>query len=866
MRKILFLALILFFLRNNSFCDTGDFIHVSSPDWRDQIIYFILTDRFNDGDITNNDQKMGEYNPNNPQKYSGGDIQGVIDQIPYLKELGVTAVWLTPVVSNQWWDPWSNNAGYHGYWAENFKELDKHLGNVELYKKLSSELHKNGMYLIQDVVCNHVGNFFRYNGTYDEHDLAKNFELNLDAKPFYKPRQYPFNLNDVRVKKERLANIYNWTPSITDYRDIQQKQRYQMSDLDDLNTNNIIVRKTLLDSFSYWIKEVGVDAFRVDTAAYVEHDFWRYFNPSIERFAKTFGKNDFLIFAETWFNADPNDDKGDLDSVKYLGTKQAPEFNSIINFPMQNDVERVFGRGAPTSYLTYRIKSLYKHYNKPERLVNFIDNHDMSRFLASYKQDSLIQALTFIMTIPGIPSIYYGTEQGFKETRASMFKSGFGSGDIEHFNKNSEYFKIIKELILLRKENSFFRKGKVTVLKDSKNEAGAFVYKIEDETGTGFVVYNTSSIPVLIDNLKTTAKNDEFMVPFFSYNLKANIVSVGDEGLVSLLLPPHSVGVFYKSKEVKSGFKVLPKVERINILNKEKKEKVTSDFILSGNYLFKGSYKNLLLVIDGNFKDAVSIPVYNGVWSIEVPVHNLSNGSHSLVVVAVNRNDQIVSESDVYKLDVERPFKLIADYIDGIKDDSGPNKKYEYPKHETFKGQMDIEKVSLLRSGNNLMLKIKMANPITDSWNPKNGFDHVTFAIYLHVPGAGKGSKIMPYQNSKLPENMEWNYMAYIAGWVNAFYNSKNSSKNNFGLPMNPGADVLVNKKENTVNVIIPARSIGLPKELNGMKIYITTWDYDGLESKYRPLNDKADDFSFGGANPGSALIMDDTVIMTISK
>ncbi|OQY10364.1 MAG: hypothetical protein B6I28_01175, partial [Fusobacteriia bacterium 4572_132] len=101
-----------------------------------------MTDRFNDGDTSNNDQGAGEYNPQKGSHYSGGDIRGIIDKIDYLKKLGVTAVWITPPVANQWWNPWAKFSGYHGYWGENFKKVDKHYGNLEDYKELSAKLHK----------------------------------------------------------------------------------------------------------------------------------------------------------------------------------------------------------------------------------------------------------------------------------------------------------------------------------------------------------------------------------------------------------------------------------------------------------------------------------------------------------------------------------------------------------------------------------------------------------------------------------------------------------------------------------------------------------------------------------------------------
>ncbi len=141
-------------------------LHVASPAWEDQVIYFVMTDRFANGDPLNDDQGSGEFDPANGAKYSGGDLQGIIDQLDYIQGLGATAVWITPPVANQWWDPLQQYGGYHGYWARDLKQVDEHLGTLETYQALSDALHRRGMYLIQDVVPNHMGNFFQYS-SYD---------------------------------------------------------------------------------------------------------------------------------------------------------------------------------------------------------------------------------------------------------------------------------------------------------------------------------------------------------------------------------------------------------------------------------------------------------------------------------------------------------------------------------------------------------------------------------------------------------------------------------------------------------------------------------------------------------------------------
>ncbi|MXX06396.1 MAG: hypothetical protein F4Z71_06505, partial [Gammaproteobacteria bacterium] len=152
--------------------DSGQLLHVASPDWSKQVIYMLMIDRFDDGDPTNNDQGYGEYDPSQPSHFSGGDFQGVIDRLDYLRSLGVTAVWVTPPLYNQWWSTPYQATGWHGYWPVHFQEVDPHYGTLDDYKRLSHELHCRGMYLIQDTIANHVGNFYAYEGEYDPDDTA----------------------------------------------------------------------------------------------------------------------------------------------------------------------------------------------------------------------------------------------------------------------------------------------------------------------------------------------------------------------------------------------------------------------------------------------------------------------------------------------------------------------------------------------------------------------------------------------------------------------------------------------------------------------------------------------------------------------
>ncbi len=193
-----FLVVLLLTLVTLSFADVATFM---KGEWADKVLYMIMIDRFNDGDPSNNNQAKVEYDPKDGAKYSGGDLKGIIDKIDYIKGLGVDGIWITPPVANQWWDPWVNYGGYHGYWARDFKKIDEHFGTLDDYKKLAEVLHKNNMYLIQDIVVNHVGNYFRFkNG---------NFELNTGSIPTSAPTQYPFNLNNYNDPEQQKLAIYH---------------------------------------------------------------------------------------------------------------------------------------------------------------------------------------------------------------------------------------------------------------------------------------------------------------------------------------------------------------------------------------------------------------------------------------------------------------------------------------------------------------------------------------------------------------------------------------------------------------------------------------------------------------------------------
>lgn len=474
-------------------------LHVASPDWRDQIVYFVLTDRFAEGDPSISDQGQGEYDPTDPRCYSGGDLQGIIDHLDYIQALGATSVWITPPVAVQWWNPRVDYGGYHGYWARHFAELDEHVGDLATYRSLARRLHGRGMYLIQDIVCNHTGDFFSYDGPYHHGDPSHNFVINTGSIPTTKPTQAPFHRNDVRDPEQRGEAIYHWTPSIEHPQDPTQRLEYSLYDLDDLNTANPVVRDALKRSYAHWIREVGVDAYRIDTAYHVEVDFWRDFihaRDGMHAVAAETGRNDFFCFGEILLGGDAYDDSAERVHQYYMGPAEDPALDAVLSFPWYFAVRRVIAEGKPTDELAYRINNQMRLYREPLRLPIFLDNHDVDRFAEVGGQAALRQALVLLLTAPGMPVIYYGTEQGFTERRPAMFSNGWGSRGIDSHDTGGPHFELIATLAQLRQQYAAFRRGSADPIASDTQGPGLFVLRRRHETSEALILLNTAAVAV----------------------------------------------------------------------------------------------------------------------------------------------------------------------------------------------------------------------------------------------------------------------------------------------------------------------------------------------------------------------------------
>ncbi len=836
-------------------------LHLPSPDWRDQVIYFVMTDRFADGDPANNDLGAGEFRAGDATRYNGGDLRGLTKRLGYIAGLGATALWITPPVANQWIDPSGSSAGYHGYWAEHFKRVDRHLGTLADYRRLASSLHGRGMYLVQDIVVNHTGNYFGFGPQWSAADPAASYLPHDRTPPVARPSQPPFDRNDPRDPAQRGQAIYHWTPDVTDYADPQQEMNFQMSGLDDLNTENSAVRRALRDSYGWWIREVGVDAFRVDTAFYVPPDYFADFMnskdaqaPGILDVARRTGRRQFHVFGEGFGIDKPFQYAQSRKIERYMtGERGEPLLPGMLNFPLYGALGDVFARGRPTAELGYRITSMMAVHARPHLMPTFVDNHDVDRFLAGGSTAALRQALLAMFTLPGIPVIYYGTEQGFTEQRGAMFAAGFGSGGRDRYDTTAPLYRTIAEISALRRGNRVFTRGKPTLLAANAAQAGALAWRMDHGRSAAFVAFNTAEGEALLDNLETGLPAGSVLTGTYGLGGRPADAVVGAGGRVTLLLPARSGLVWKAGPALPRTTAAAPAMTRLT-LDELPAQPQRGDFTASGT---APPQTRVQLVVDGDVGAArTAVAGADGRWQAVVDTARMADGGVEHRVVAW---DGALAASKAQGFRVDRPWALAVDVEDPPGDDRGPSGRYSYPTDASWGAlrQMDLRRVRAFTSGGALRLEVTTQG-LSRTWSPPNGFDHVVFTIFIELPGQDGGASVMPLQDASLPAGMHWHRRLRAGGWANALFGPEGASASVEGRPMTPGAAIRVDAAAGTVTFTLPATALGALPTLAGARIYVTTWDHDG---GYRALGAVAAPFAMGGAAAGEPKVMDDALI-----
>ncbi len=352
--------------------------------WEGRTVYYAMTDRFRNGDPTN-DQGA---DPTSPNRFHGGDWQGLIDSLDYLDGLGVDCLWLSCPYEND--RGFFGSDGYHGYWPHDFRQTEPSFGSLEKLRELTQEAHRRGMKVMLDVVVNHTG----YEHP-DRRDPSK-------REWFHREGGIKF-LGQHAMEHGSLAG------------------------LPDLAQENPEVAAELVDVHRHWLESTGVDAFRVDAVRHVPETFLRHFNDQMHQV-----KLDFLSLGEAF-----------RDSSNYVAGFQNRSQDSMFDVPLAFAIRDVFAsdpertladrwhlfremsahnmeearrllrfRGGESMRTLARVLARDASYDNPLRLSTFLDNHDMGRFMSDCAGDQrkLRLAASFLMACRGMPTLYYGTE------------------------------------------------------------------------------------------------------------------------------------------------------------------------------------------------------------------------------------------------------------------------------------------------------------------------------------------------------------------------------------------------------------------------------------------------------------------------
>ncbi len=331
-------------------------------------IYFVLLDRFANGDPSNDDT----IDVSDPQAFHGGDLRGLIEKLDYIQELGFRHVWISPVFKMRT-EPFHGHGAFHGYWTEDLDKVEPRFGTEAELVELSEELKSRGMGLILDVVLNHVA--------YDS--------------PIVKEKPEWFHHNG----------------TIKDWNDAEQLTDYEVHGLPDYAHENPEVRATLIAASHDWLVKLAPSGFRLDAVKHIPSDFWAEYN----LFLKSVGS--VRLLGEIY----------DGNANTLAKALYGPRFDSLFDFPLHFAMVDVFCRDASLLQMAAVLSQDRIYPRATTQLVTFLDNHDVSRVLSACQDEEarVHAALQFLLSIRGIPSISYGTESALRgakepENRADM--------------------------------------------------------------------------------------------------------------------------------------------------------------------------------------------------------------------------------------------------------------------------------------------------------------------------------------------------------------------------------------------------------------------------------------------------------------
>ncbi|MFE0513127.1 pullulanase-type alpha-1,6-glucosidase [Streptomyces sp. NPDC058964] len=503
-------------------------------DTREQF-YFVMPDRFANGDKSNDrggltgSRLSTGYDPTDKGFYQGGDLKGLTKRLDYIKGLGTTAIWMAPIFKNRPVQGTGDNAsaGYHGYWINDFTRVDPHFGTNKDLETLISKAHAKGMKVFFDVITNHTADVVDYKEkSYDYLSKGAFPYLTKDGRPFddsdYADGTKKFPAVDSgsfprTPKVTSESKVPSWLNDPTMYHNrgdstyAGESTTYgDFSGLDDLWTERPEVVSGMEKIYQRWVKDFGVDGFRIDTVKHVDMEFWTQWATALDKYAAAHGRKNFFMFGEV-YSADtsitsPYVTQGRLDAT--------------LDFPFQDAARQYASQGGSAQKLAGVFGDDYKYTTDKANAyeqVTFLGNHDMGRigyFLNQdnpkatdaelLKKDRLANELMFLSR--GNPVVYYGDEQGFtgsggdKDARQTMFASKVAdyldddeigtarTHASDSYDTSAPLYQQIAALAELRKSNPALTDG-VQTQRYAADGSGVYAFTRTDaRTGAEYVV------------------------------------------------------------------------------------------------------------------------------------------------------------------------------------------------------------------------------------------------------------------------------------------------------------------------------------------------------------------------------------------
>ena len=538
----------------------------------DEVIYFLLPDRFENGDASNDrgglsgDRLTTGYDPTHKGFFHGGDLKGLTRRLDYIQGLGATAVWLSPIFKNKpvQGPKGQESAGYHGYWVTDFTRVDPHLGTDEDFKALVDAAHARDMKVYMDIIANHTADVFypaecegknecpyrsiadypyQRRGGVNAAAINDGFtgELDGSAANFARLKD-PNYAYTVKVSQaERNIKVPAWLNDPIYYHNrgdtTFKGESSQMGDfvgLDDVFTEHPRVIEGMIDIYGSWIDRFGVDGFRIDTAQHVNPEFWAKFAPAMLARASAKGIPNFHIFGEVATS--------DMDPAHTAVNTRVDKLPSVLDFAFARAMIDVVAGGKGTDELAklFRADPLYEGGAAAAlRLPTFLGNHDAGRFgmfirtqqpnasgEETLKRDLLGHAM--LLTLRGVPTIYSGDEQGFagkggdQNARQDMFVSKVASYNEDkligtsattarkNFDTQHPLYREIASLARIRTGHPALTRGR-QLLRFASEKPGLFaVSRFDPASGREMLLlFNTSTQP-LEQNVRVETRSDSF--------------------------------------------------------------------------------------------------------------------------------------------------------------------------------------------------------------------------------------------------------------------------------------------------------------------------------------------------------------------